>query len=321
MIKLLPLTIIVSILYNGLCFGQEIVFVNDSIFNVYKESGLSDKYFKPSGMLDKDSVKQGKWSEYRLKRIVVMINNNNLVQLARDNFLLLEEGNYIGNKREGVWVDYMLEEKTFKKIKYLEVSYNGGKRNGKCSIFYSDEVVAEDLNFREDTIVGLHKGYYHDGKLFCELRFSNQLKKDSSVADSKEFYRSGAIKSEVNTINGDYNGHLLKYYENGKLMESSYYKNGKKDSVYKYYYDNGQLWTEKHYKNGSLMEVAANFDEKGNPRERGMLANGTGTVILYNNQGIGYMVETYQNGKFISQDMKTTKYPFNNGMPESKILK
>ncbi len=314
-------TSIISLFFYSLCFGQETIFVNDSILDIYKTSGIADKYFKPEGVMDKDSLKQGKWLEYNLKRIVVMVNNNNLVQLARGKFLLDEEGNYKDNRREGLWVDYMLEDKTFKKIKYLEILYEGGKRNGKCSIYYSDGTVAEEVNFQADTVIGLHKGYYHDGKLFCEVKSIFQSKKDSIVADGKEFYRNGALKSQVTTLNGDYNGRLQKYYESGKLMESCYFKKGRKDSVYKYYYENGQLWTEKHYQNGLLMEVVSNFDEHGNTREKGTLINGTGTVILYDMKGKEYMVETYENGKFIKQDMKTMVYPFNGGIPATKTLK
>ncbi len=110
------------------------------------------------------------------------------------------------------------------------------------------------------------------------------------------YYTSGKIK-----IRGFYRdtvayGNWEEYYE-GEAIKAAYrYEEGKMSGTYKYYHENGQLWTERVYENGLLWEVVSNYDSKGNTLYAGTMKDGSGTLTLYDEQGLKTETIIYHNG-------------------------
>lgn len=126
------------------------------------------------------------------------------------------------------------------------------------------------------------------------------------IETRKEFYLNGSLKKEGAFLKGKMNGKYLTYYDNGGKQCDCNYRNGKKDSTQVIYHKNGQVWTEKIYKNGIIWEVVSNFNEAGDPVEKGTLKDGNGTLYIYDEKGILQIIEYYNDGKLIKTEKKNT---------------
>lgn len=94
--------------------------------------------------------------------------------------------------------------------------------------------------------------------LFIGLLFA-EAKKDK---DTKKFYPSGKIKSEV-VYNADKSGTLKLYYPNGNIHTVvSFDKEKLPDGVSKDYSSDKRLLFETHYSKGKVMEGFC-YDKKG----------------------------------------------------------
>ena len=77
----------------------------------------------------------------------------------------------------------------------------------------------------------------------------------SCTNTKKEFYPSGAIRSEINTKSGNYQGQAMYYYETGAPMMSCNYKDNKLDGSLMRYYQSGYRKELQTYKGGIMNGV------------------------------------------------------------------
>jgi antitoxin component YwqK of YwqJK toxin-antitoxin module len=144
----------------------------------------------------------------------------------------------------------------------------------------------------------LMKEYYDDGK--PRYLFSDTVLKGEHLRYFQSFSESGYLTQTAFYVNDTITqGEMKEYYTNGNVKSSTNFQNGVPDGVYKYFYDNGQLWTERLYSKGKVMEIISNFNREGKPVVKGTLKAGTGTVIVYDEEGKQTRVLTYKNGELI----------------------
>ncbi len=268
--------------------------------NDYMKSGYSDKHFRPDGKKDQNKLKQGDWKDYEVAKDFAYVSINGSPKQIFGYFLLYGEGKYVDGKREGLWTFYVIEDKTFKKIKQQKVSYTNGEKVGDFKYFFPSGKVSVEGKYFSDQPEGEVKSYYEDGHLYGTRYFSNGLR----TGRHTYFYPDGKLKSERSFVNDTLNGLYQTFYSNGNLQEHFNYVKGKENGIYKYYYENGQLWIEKEYKNGLLINVIVNYDNKGNPRDKGTIKDGNGTVNYYTEDGKIYTVQTFQEGLKIKEEKK-----------------
>ena len=151
-------------------------------------------------------------------------------------------------------------------------------------------IIATDKN---DTTIKKIERYNEFEVLIEEGVINNEGKYAGEV---NWYYENGTIK-----IKGYYNdktpyGNWIEYYNTGEIMANYSFINGMKEGSYYYYHINGQLWTERIYKSGLLWEIISNYDKNGNAIDHGDIVEGTGTVIVYNENGIIQTTLIYKNG-------------------------
>ncbi|HEU4470184.1 MAG TPA: hypothetical protein VFR58_03800 [Flavisolibacter sp.] len=274
-------------------YSQRLIFVKDSIMDNYMRTGYSSKHFRPEGKEDESGWRQGQWKDYEVLDDFAYVMNEGKPTQIFGNFLLYAEGKFVDNKREGVWNFYALEDKSFKRILQKQVNFVKGKKDGAFTYFYPSGRIGVEGQIVSDRLEGEVKSHYETGQLYGTRIYHNGLK----TGRHTYLYPNGKLELEHSFVNDTLNGLYQTYYLNGKVKESFIYSMGLADGVYKYYYDNGQLWIETEYKNGLLMNIAGNFDRRGNQRDKGSLRDGNGTVNYYTEEGKVYSIETFKDGK------------------------
>ena len=167
------------------------------------------------------------------------------------------------------------------KIKMEGVVQNH-KPGDKWTDYYKTGFPERIFNKMNDT--GWVSHYYENGKIKDSLFSMNgyYLTLGQWTEDGVRIFSAG-IK------NCQYDGEVIKYYNDGQLMQKAFYSNGKvngkafyyynpsgkvqkeynfKDSLQEgrnlEYYENGQVQNELSYKNGKLDGEQKGYDEKGN---------------------------------------------------------
>ena len=160
-----------------------------------------------------------------------------------------------------------------------EYSYEGGTKIGfqkqyftNGRLMYESFLVRKDSNhqkyYKEYSLNGRlseevyphwGKKYYETGELLASWGSRNYI----IIGEYKELYSNGSIKMKVNYIDGDRDGLMYKYFEDGLLKELWSYNKGKRIFVRKFY-KCGNLKTEWLYDNDGTELSKIYYDKKGN---------------------------------------------------------
>ena len=149
--------------------------------------------------------------------------------------------------------------------------------------------------------VGKSKFHYRNGN----RQFVKKCKGDSRKNTYINYHVSGGVAAKEKIKNGDSIGYKKVYYQKGKhqlkwifrqLEEEGETEKRLKIGEWKTYYENGKLHQVQLYRLGKLMEITSSFDREGNAQPIGTLKNGTGTVLVYNeNEELINLID-YENG-------------------------
>ncbi|MFA4851471.1 MAG: toxin-antitoxin system YwqK family antitoxin [Bacteroidales bacterium] len=170
---------------------------------------------------DLKNLKQGYWEE------------------TNNKFLL--KGNYLNDKKDGIWVTY-----NFKELATKIESFRNGEKDGIIINIDDNGYYKGEANYRNDLLNGVSRTYAVGGKLLSDINYKNGVLNGSK----KTYYKSNNImQEEANYLNGQRDG-ITKWYDtNGKLIAEYSYKNGKFEGVNKTYSANGDVLVEETYVN------------------------------------------------------------------------
>jgi len=171
----------------------------------------------------KDGKPVGEWKRYhpggQLKALMVYSGDTAHTQIFDVWHKKLTEGNYIDQKKQGVW-------KVFK-----------------------DNFVTADEEYKNGIKEGVAHQYYDTGELMEESHWKNG-KKDG---DYEVFYKSGQPYLQCKMKNGMRHGLFLVFYENGKQEREAVYKNDLRDGEWKYYDAEGNHTYSLFYNEGKIL--------------------------------------------------------------------
>ncbi len=140
----------------------------------------------------------------------------------------VEEGEYVADRREGVWKKYH----TNGELK-SEITYVSNRPRGSYKLYYNSGILEEDGNWVNEKNAGEFKRYHPNGKLAQDFIFEdNGLR----TGTQKYYYENGQLEMEVQILKGVEEGMMRRFYPNGELMEEKLLSNGvvKKGSIVKY---------------------------------------------------------------------------------------
>ena len=80
-----------------------------------------------------------------------------------------------------------------------------------------------------------------------------------------EYYDEKQVRIKmIRTVKGRMNhGPYKDFYESGALRTEANYRNGKFDGLYTFYHENGEIYVQVEYKRGNLNGDVSFFDDKG----------------------------------------------------------
>jgi len=212
---LTPDTLITGNYKNGLLDGfyKKKVKINLNII---------DSWFVDSEGYYKDGMKDGKWIYY-------FMGNK------------ASEGSYYFDKKNGIWINYIIYEDHNGEI-YSETNYSNDKKNGQFTRYFESETIQDSLNpktvffpikecvfYENDIKQG--KYTYEDSIMKVTGYFSDDIEdknwKISRTDDSYIEIEYNKGEKKIAKYYDDYELYLIEKYKFNKIFECEYYKNNK----------------------------------------------------------------------------------------------
>ncbi|MDR1172249.1 MAG: toxin-antitoxin system YwqK family antitoxin [Bacteroidales bacterium] len=167
---------------------------------------------------------------YPTGKVRVIMNYDNNSTKARAMFFWQNgepaaEGNYVGTRRDSVWLYYSY----YTKAVSHRAEYMAGKHHGKEQSFYPNGKVAEETIWEND----LKNGPW------------------------KQFFENGQLKSTCTYVNDKLDGLFTTYFLDGTKEIEGLYRNDTPDGEWKRYDEKGKPVSTVKYANGTI----TNMDE------------------------------------------------------------
>jgi len=136
------------------------------------------------------------------------------------------------------------------------------QKNGYYKMFYPNGKLAQEQQYKNDTLVGTERFYYEEGPLKSE----NNYLKGEFDGSTKEYYSNGKLKSEGTYVNNSLEGPFTNYYENGNVKNRATMKDSEENGPFEEYYENGNMKARGSYLNGAsetcLLELWEDAESK-----------------------------------------------------------
>lgn len=159
---------------------------------------------------DANNMKQGHW----------IIYNENGKYAGYDDGQKVEEGDYLNNKKVGIWIKYYPNGN----INH-EITMANNIPNGYAKFYYKNGKLQEEGMWQNNKWVGEYKYYHENGAVFYKWNYNSSGKRE---------------------------GHQEYHHENGNMMIEGDWANGKEAGVIKEYYEDGSLKVEKNFNEGKI---------------------------------------------------------------------
>lgn len=197
-------------------FLHAIVFL---VFSITAFSQTSETY-KGKKVNEKDAAgqKQGHW--------VILNTGGKFPGFAEGE--LVEEGDYLDNKKIGIWTKYYPGG-----IKKHELTFTNNQPNGYAKFYYKDGLLQEEGMWKDNKWVGEYRYYHENGNLFYNWVYNASGKREGV---QQYFHENGNLMIEGNWKEGSESGLLKEYYENGSVKAEKMFTTGKiEDATVKNY--------------------------------------------------------------------------------------
>ena len=251
-----------------------------SIILIFETNGLAQKFIVFEGdtvnLVDALNKKQGTWMNF-----------------GASGKKVIEKGNYINDKKEGLWTAYFPNGN----IKH-EITFKSGIANGPAKFYYEDGKVWEQGTWMFDHWVGNYQFFYPSGQIAYDWNY-NATGKRTGV--QKYYHENGNVKYEGDWENGKTTGALKMYDQDGKLSGERIYAQGKfqqtinYNSVEQSHDNSGRMNTARFTGSGyhTIYNMDGHIAKKG-LFEKGQLINGE--QYVYDGDGKLSSVLIFENG-------------------------
>ena len=106
----------------------------------------------------------------------------------------VEEGNFISNRKDGLWKKYYPNGK----IK-SEIEYKNGKPSGKFTTYFDNGQIEEKGTWKTGKFTGGYEMYYSNGQIRTQQTFNENGQREGKVV---MYHPNGQKEIEFNTVNG-----------------------------------------------------------------------------------------------------------------------
>ena len=248
---------------------------------------------------DANNQKQGWWKVY----------NTDGKYKGYENGQLVEEGEYVNNRKTGVWTKYYPNGN-----KKHELTFANNIANGYAKIYYRNGQLQEEGIWKMNRWSGQYKYYYPDGTMKYDWNYNASGKREG---EQKYFHENGVLQYLGSWKNGNENGELVEYHEDGSIKAKRFFEGGKIEPsktvnlpAGKEFDENAKLYSGKpkpkqiakgEFVDGynKLMNADGTVSKEGVFKDKKLI---DGKVYVYEN---GQLVSTvvYQGGKKIGEEV------------------
>ncbi|TRX48935.1 toxin-antitoxin system YwqK family antitoxin [Fulvivirga sp. M361] len=130
-----------------------------------------------------------------------------------------------------------------------EGNYLNGKLHGTWTVYHLNELVKSMTTYVAGVKEGTHLEIDDRGRLTLKAHYHNNQYHGDYIA-----YKNIRVVERRRYDNGQLEGTVKKYYDNGNIMEESLYANGKLNGVSKWYDQEGNVTLEYKYEDGALVK-------------------------------------------------------------------
>ncbi len=244
-----------------------------------KEDGPC-RYFYPNGEVSaegvfKDGLKDSLWNYYNQQGDLVakeyyrdgLMNGpySSFHSTGKVSSMIPYEDGLVNGEAE--WFDEF-------GLKTLSVNFKKNKKNGDALSFYANGKVHEKYQYKDDKLDGNYVSWYDNGKTEEEEYYTE----DQLNGVFKSYYMNGYPAILGNYKDSEEEGKWVSYFINGNVSQVDTFQNGFVVGGYEEYYHNGDL------------KETGSYDGKGNR---------TGISRFYNENGVLYLTEKYENNAFV----------------------
>lgn len=158
---------------------------------------------------DASNQKQGWWKIY---------NSDGKYQ-GYESTSLVEEGEYLNNKKTDVWTKYYPNGN-----KKHELTFANNVANGYAKIYYRNGQLQEEGIWKMNQWAGQYKYYFENGNLKYDWSYNSSGKRDGQ---QKYYHENGMLMYLGDWQQGKEAGELVEYYEDGSIKAKRFFTDGK----------------------------------------------------------------------------------------------
>lgn len=157
---------------------------------------------------DGDNNKQGWWK----------IHNKDGKHKGYDAGQLVEEGEYLNNRKTGIWTKYFPNGN-----RKHELTFANNIANGYAKIYYRSGKLQEEGIWKMNRWSGQYKYYYGNGNLKYDWSYNSTGKREG---EQKYFHENGMLQFLGDWKHGKETGELVEYYEDGSIKARRFFESG-----------------------------------------------------------------------------------------------
>lgn len=130
----------------------------------------------------------------------------------------VEEGEYIRNRKTGVWKKYWSNGNL-----RSEITYKNGRPSGSYTTYFENGNIEEKSTWGGNKQTGSYEMYYPNGQIMKKKEFTNDGKSTGKV---EYFYENGQKELEFTTVDGVEQGEATWFYPNGDVKTKKDFNSG-----------------------------------------------------------------------------------------------
>lgn len=204
---------------------------------------------------------------------------------------IAEKGNYLNNRKNGVWIAYYPSGS-----KKHEISYKNGLAIGPSRFFQENGKISEEGYWNVDHWEGPYKFYHKSGQLAYDWHYN---KKGTRSGEQKYYHENGALKYKGEWDSGKTVGSLKIFDQEGQLITERIYDDGKfSENIVREPKKEEKTTKEISSFKGTGMSVVYNL--QGKPERKGFFVRGklfNGQYYQYDESGKLISIQHFENGE------------------------
>jgi antitoxin component YwqK of YwqJK toxin-antitoxin module len=223
------------------------------------------------------------------------------------NDAVIEKGYYKNSRKDGKWIKYWPNGN----IK-SEMFYKRGRTFGNYITYFNNGNIEEQGSMKSGFLYGEYKMYWPNGQIRQSKTFADNGNTEGLV---ELFYDNGNKELSYNTENGKESGRATWFYENGDLKKESFYNEGVSSESKEYsrvnlplntsadnILDNGPKILGNFNISSMSDDYGKTYDENKNILMDGEFKSGrlfNGRHYIYDEFGLLKHIEEYRDGNFV----------------------